>query len=134
MANIGSFAANSGSIAATSEEGSDDECIETKGKTFDAVLFHSFPRFFVVILLAVGRKVAPILLYYGFPVSSRFCCSRYLYFISFVLILLLRARGITRSVLSMSNFAGQNISSKDLGGNQNLEDARNVGSHESQKG
>ena len=40
--NMGSFAANSGSSATTSAEGSDDECIETKGKHFDAGVFRSF--------------------------------------------------------------------------------------------
>ena len=130
MANMGSFAANSGSNATTSAEGSDDECIQTNGKHFDAVVFHSFPSSSVGILLAVGRKVAPIMLYGFHVVSLRFCCSRCLYFISFVLMLLLRARVIARSVLFTSNFAGQNISSKDLGGNQNLGDARGVGSRE----
>ena len=128
---MGSFAANSGSNATTSAEGNDDEYIETKGKHFDAVAFCSFPHSSVVILLAVGRKVAPILLY-SFHVSSRFYCSRYLHSISFVLMLLLRARVITRSVLSISDFVGQNISSKDLGGNQNLGDTRAVGSRETQ--
>ena len=90
MANMGSFAANSGSNATTSAEVSNDECIETKGKHFDAVVFRSLPSSSVVILLVVGRKVAPILLY-GFPISSRFYFSRYLCFISFVLMLLLRA-------------------------------------------
>jgi len=39
---MGSFATNSGSIATTSAEGSDDECIENYGKHFDAGVFHSF--------------------------------------------------------------------------------------------
>jgi len=34
----------------------------------------------------------------------------------------------------MANLVGQNISSKDLGGNLNLVDIRGVGSRESQKG
>jgi len=114
MANMGSFAANSGSSATTRAEGSDDEYIQTKGKHFDAVVSRSLPSSFLIILLAVGRKVDPTMLY-GFHVSSRFYCSRYLYFISFVLMLLLRARVITRRVLSMSNVAYQNISSKNLG-------------------
>ncbi len=77
MANMGSFAATSGSSATTSAEGSDDECIQTKGKHFDAVVFRSFPISSVVILLAVGRKVAPIMLY-GFHISSQFYYSRYI--------------------------------------------------------
>ena len=52
----------------------------------------------------------------------------------FVFMSMLRARVITKRVLSMSNFVGQNISSKDVGGNLNLGDARVVGSRESQKG
>ena len=130
---MGSFAANSGSSATTSAESSDDECIQTEGKHFDATVFRSSPSSSVVIRLAVGCKVAPNLLY-GFPFSSRFYCSRYLYFTSFVLMLLLRARVITRSVSSMSSFVGQNVSSKDLGGNQNLGDASFVGSREPRKG
>jgi hypothetical protein len=133
MENMGSFAANSGSTATKSAEDGDDECIETKGKHFDAVGFRSFPRFYVVILLAVGRKFAPIL-FYCFLVSSRFDCSRYLYFISFGLMLLLRARVITRSVLSISNFVGKHISSKNLDGSQNLVDVRAVGSRKPKKG
>jgi len=68
MANMGSFASNSDSNATKSAEGSDDEYIETNNKHFDAVVFRSFPRSSVVILLAVGRKVSLIMLY-GFPIS-----------------------------------------------------------------
>jgi len=68
MANMGSFAAISVSNASTNAEGSDDECIETIGKHFDAVVFRSFPRSSIVILFEVGRNVAPIMLY-GFPIS-----------------------------------------------------------------
>ena len=52
-ANIGSFAANSGSNSTTSAEGSDDECIETNGKLFDAGSFRSFyvPRSYYYLRL-----------------------------------------------------------------------------------
>ena len=64
VANMGSFAANSGSSATTSAVGSDDDQIKEKGKLFwRPVLLRSFFCFIgVVILLAVGHKGDPSML------------------------------------------------------------------------
>ncbi len=88
MANIGSFAANSGSSATTSAEGSEDEHIEEKGKPFltpgSAAVVVCFSG--VVMLLAVD----PSLLSF-FTISPRFIGVFFTSFLFFLLKLFFRA-------------------------------------------